>query len=246
MTFLLYLQNLKTMKKSEILFFSSLRNLCCQILLVPPNRFIGFGDEETDDIVVIGAIETKIKTISELTEDSEIEAFDLDPNVISFIDGCQKSESVALFTLTDNRIKEIKSAIVELDATHIRFHHKDNSVWVNIFDYRCFLYDYRIKKEHPFKVGTLNLFKRSDNDFTFTMNAKSFSRILQQDYSVRIGNNGYTEFSSAEYKKNDFSYLIKGQEIIEPVVEFFNDQLGSNIYFVPSANLIPEGHHTTQ
>ena len=234
------------MKKSELLFFSSLRNLCCQILLIPPNRFIGFGDEETDDIVVNGAITTKIKTISEVTEDGQIEAFDLDSNVISFIDGCEKSESVALFTLTDNRIKEIKLAISALDATHIRFHHKDNSVWVDIFDYRCFLYDYCIKKEHPFQVGTLNLFKKSDTDFSFTMNAKSFTRILQQDYSVRIGDNGYAEFSSAEYKKNDFSYLVKGQEIIEPVVEFFSDQLGSNICFVPSPNLIPEGHHTTQ
>jgi hypothetical protein len=234
------------MKKSELLFFSSLRNLCCQILLIPPNRFIGFGDEETDDIVVNGAITTKIKTISEITDDGQFEAFDLDSNVISFIDSCQSSDALSLFTLTDNRIKEIKLAISALDATHIRFHHKDNSVWVNIFDYRCFLYDYRIKKEHPFQVGTLNLSKRSEIDFSFTMNAKSFTKILQQDYSVRIGDNGYAEFSSAEPNSFNFSYLIRGQEVVEPVVEFFNDQLGSNICFVPCANLIPEGHHTTQ
>ena len=234
------------MNKSEQQFFNALRSHCCQILLIPQSRFIGIGGEDTDDMIVHGSIKSIFKHVGELTEDGQIDAFDLDSDVISFIDGCQNSDSVSLFTLTDNRIKEIKLAISALDATHIRFHHKNGSVWVNIFDYRCFLYDYRIKKEHPFQVGTLNLFKRSDAEFTFTMNADSFKKLMEQDYSVRIGDNGYAEFSSAESKKMDFAYLVRGQDVIEPIVTFFNDQLGSNICFVPSANLIPEGHHTTQ
>ena len=234
------------MNKAELQFFNALRNHCCQILLIPPSRFIGIGGEDTDDMIVHGSIKSTFKKVSELTEDGQVDAFDLDPDVISFIEGCQNSDAVSLFTLTDNRIKEINLAISALDATHIRFHHKNGTVWVNIFDYRCFLYDFRIKKEHPFEVATLNLFKRSDTEFTFTMNAGSFKKLLEQDYSVRIGDNAYAEFSSAESKKMEFSYLIRGQDIIEPVVTFFNDQLGSYICFVPSPNLIPPNPHTTQ
>jgi hypothetical protein len=234
------------MNKAELQFFNALRSHCCQILLIPPSRFIGIGGEDTDDMIVHGSIKSTLKKVSELTEDGQVEAFDLDPDVISFIDGCQSSDAVSLFTLTDNRIKEIKLAISALDATHVRFHHKNGTVWVNIFDYRCFLYDFRVKKEHPFQVGTLNLFKRSDVDFTFTMNAGPFKKLLEQDYSVRIGDNGYAEFSSAESKKMDFTYLIRGQDIIEPVVTFFNDQLDSDICFLPSPNLIPANLHTTQ
>ena len=234
------------MKKEELQFFTALRNHCCQILLIPPSRFIGIGGEGTDDMIVSGSIKSTFKIIGEMTEDGQIDSFDLDSDLIPFIDSCLNSDSVSLFSLTDNRIKAIKLAIKALDATHIRFYHKDGTVWVNIFDYRCFLYDYRIKKEHPFKVGTLNLLKRSDTDFSFTINGESFKRLLEQDYSVRIGDNGYAEFSSAEPNNFSFYYLIRGQEVVEPVVEFFSDQLGSNICFVPCANLIPEGHHTTR
>lgn len=234
------------MNKVELQFFTALRKHCCQILLIPPSRFIGIGGEETDDMIISGSIKSNFKKVGELSEDGQIYSFDLDSDLIPFIDSCLNSDSVSLFSLTDNRIKAIKLAIKALDATHIRFYHKGGSVWVNIFDYRCFLYDYRIKKQHPFEVGTLNLSKRSEMDFSFTMNAKSFTKILQQDYSVRIGDNGYAEFSSAEPNNFSFYYLIRAQEVVEPVVEFFNDQLGSNICFVPSPNLIPEGHHTTQ
>lgn len=234
------------MNKAETKLIKELRTHCCQILLVPPSQFIGIGGDDMEDMIVHGSIKSISGNVSELTVDGQEEEFDLDPDVVKTIDACQNTDAIALFSLVDTKIKEIKQAISVLDATHVRFHHKNGSIWVHVFDYRCFLYEHRIRKNHPFTVGTVNLYKKSDLDFTFTMNAKSFSCILEQDYSVRIGSNGYAELSSSDYKKTDFSYLIKDQGVVEPVITFFNDQLGKDICFVPVPNSIPVDPRTTR
>ena len=236
-------------KPSEKKFLLKLNRLGYQVIVLPNYRFIGVGDQETDDCVVNGSISLLTDRVLEFDLDAQTNEFDLDSSVIESINQKKKSHAVAIFSISAITIREIKLAISSLDATHIRFHHKDGSVWVNVFDYRCFLYDHRVKKEHPFTIGTLNLMKRSNQDFSFTMNAPSFKKILEQDYSVRIGHNGYAEFASSEYKKQDFAYLVRGQDIVEPVVNFFNDQLDSEVSFIPALDpedihLITRGEHT--
>lgn len=232
-------------KPSEKKFLIKLCDLGYQVILLPNDRFIGIGDGSQDDSVVDGSISCTLERAVEMDSDGQVYEFDFDSSVIDFITETKKSRAIAIFSLTASEIMEMKEAIWSLEATHIRFHQRAGSVWVSIFDYRSFLYDHRIRKDHPFTVGLECLYKKCKTDFSFTINSPFFKKLLDQDYSVRIGENGYAEFSSAEYKKNDFSYLVKGQDVIEPVVTFFNAPHVLDISFVPVANLIPVDPHTT-
>ena len=233
-------------KPSDQKFLYSLIKSGYQVLLLPKNRFIGIGDQDTDDSVIDGSISCTLDRVLEMDADGQVSEFDLDSSVVEYIDQTKKSRAVAIFSISASVIRELKQGILAMDATHIRFHNRANGVWVSVYDYRCFLYQHRIRKDHPFEVGQICLYKRVDQEFSFTINASFFKQILEQDYTVRIGGNGYAEFSSSEYKKTDFSYIVKDQGIVEPVVTFFNAQFVTDISFVPVPNSIPASPHTTQ
>jgi hypothetical protein len=222
------------LRRHEKKFLLSLYQMGFQVLILPNRRFIGIGDGDTDDSLIEGSISSTSDRFLEIDSDGQVSTFDFDPSVMDFIRQSKSTPAVANFWISGLMIKKMKSVVSKLDATHLRFHQKDATVWVNIFDYRSFMYDERIKKDHPFVVGTQDLKERCTNDFSFTMNASSFRKMPVQDYSVRVGANGYADFASADEKQVDFTWGVKGQDVIEPVVTFFNDQFGGDISLVLS------------
>ena len=222
------------LRRHERNFLIALHQIGFQVLILTNRRFIGIGGGDTDDILIEGSISSTSDRVVEIDADGQVSNFNFDPSVTDFIRQSKFTPSVANFWISGLVIKKLKGVISELDATHLRFHQKDGTIWVNIFDYRSFMYDERIKNDHPFVIGTQDLRERCTNDFSFTVNASSFRKMPIQDYSVRVGANGYADFSSADEKQVDFSWGVKGQHVREPVVTFFNDQFGGDISLVLS------------
>lgn len=197
-------------------------------VLLTPNSFSVFGNETNDDMVVLGKcnyLRSELVINSEITETKDKDLKFL----ISKVESLTETSAYASFQLTGDAIKQIKNCINKIDATHLRIHNIENSVRVSIFDCRKYLDNSRIQR----KITQSIRYYDSDNanigsDFTVTINASSFTKLPVQDMSIRINKNGICQF---EPLKDDVKFLLKDQEIVEPVTNFFSDRLGCQISF---------------
>lgn len=144
------------LRRHEKKFLMSLYQMGFQVLILNNRQFIGIGHGETDDSLIEGSISSASDRVLEIESDGRVSNFDFDPSVIDFIRQSKHTPAVASFWISGSATKKLKGVISEIDATHLRFHQKYETVWVNIFDYRSFMYDERIKKDHPFVIGTLD------------------------------------------------------------------------------------------
>ena len=71
-------------------------------------------------------------------------------------------------------------------------------------------------------------------EFSFTMKSNSFGKLPLDDYAVRVGDNGICAFISA---KKNVQFLLRDQELHEPLVTFQSPRLGADIVFAPVPNL---------
>lgn len=195
-------------------------------ILVTPKSFAIFGNELNDDIVAVGIRKsgsTKLLVGSNAAEISETALLSLSRAV----DTLTASSAFATFLLTSNAMGLIKETAKKLTATHLRIHNIGNSVRVSIFDYRQYLPNSLIQRKNTHKIkyydtGNANIGK----DFTCTINAISFLKLPNQDMNIRVGTNGICQF---EPLNESVKYLLRDQEIIEPVTTFFSDRLACQI-----------------
>jgi hypothetical protein len=147
----------------------------------------------------------------------------------SKVESLIKSSAYASVNVSESGIKRIKKCIKDIDATHLRIHNIDNSVRISIFDYRQFLGNSRIQRKTSQKIR----YYESDNakvedNFTSTVYATSFLKLPVKDMIVRINKNGICQFEPVD---DDLKYLMRDQDIIEPVTTFFSDRLLCQISF---------------
>jgi len=201
-------------------------------LLLTPNSFVIFGNQSeevsksNDDMVILGKCKyrhTQLVINSKVIDHKEDELKLLNSKVESLIE----SSAYGSFLLAENGIKKIKKCIKNIDATHLRIHNVATSVRISIFDYRQFLDKSRIQR----KVSQKIRYYDSDNanvgdDFTVTINAASFLKLPIKDTIVRINTNGICQFEPIQ---DDLKYLMRDQDIIEPITTFFSDRLDCQI-----------------
>ena len=194
------------------------------------NSFAVFGHEKTDDMVIIGkdkGSKTKhslhVASIKQnLTEDQVVGLFNK-------LQSLRQTNANAIFTLISENIKRIKNSIKLLDATHVRVWASENRITVTAFDCRDFEFDRRIGRKNSLKINYLDIETRTFENFTFTFNADSFTKLPSVDCNFRIGLNGVTEVSPID---GDVSYLIRDQKLIEPVTVFDSKSVGKDIAFL--------------
>jgi hypothetical protein len=192
--------------------------------------FAVFGHKKTDDMVIIG--KEKGSNIKPSLHVSSIKQKVTDDEVVGLFNKLQSlrhTNANAIFTLTSENIKRIKNSIKLLDATHVRVWASENCITVTVFDCRDFEFDRRIGRKNSLKINYLDIETRTFENFTFTFNADSFTKLPSVDCNFRIGQNGVTEVSPVD---GDVSYLIRDQQLIEPVTVFDSKSVGKGIAFL--------------
>jgi hypothetical protein len=194
------------------------------------NSFAVFGSKKTDDMVVIGkdkGSKTRpslhISSIKQKVTDDEV------VGLFNKLQSLRQTNANAIFVLTSENIKRIKNSIKLLDATHIRIWTSENRITVTVFDCRDFEFDRRISRKNSLKINYLDIETRTFENFTFTLNADSFSKLPSTDCNFRIGKNGVTEVSPID---GDIFYLIRDQQLVEPVTVFESQSVGKDIAFL--------------
>ena len=194
------------------------------------NSFAVFGNKKTDDMVIIGkdkGSKTRpslhISSIKQKVTDDEV------VGLFNKLQSLRQTNANSIFVLTSENIKRIKNSIKLLDATHIRIWTSKNRITVTVFDCRDFEFDRRIGRKNSLKINYLDIETRTFENFTFTLNADSFSKLPSTDCNFRIGKNGVTEVSPID---GDVFYLIRDQQLVEPVTVFESQSVGKDIAFL--------------
>ncbi len=195
-------------------------------VLLNKNMFAVFGNESNNDLVLVGT--GKNNQVDFLIDGNSAGINQTTLLALSkSVDTLTSSSAFATFLLTSNAMGLIKETIKKLDATHLRIHNLGSLVRISIFDYRKYLPNSLIQRANTQKIK----YYETDNanigsDFTCTIFASSFLKLLNQDMNIRVGKNGICQF---EPLKENIKFLLRDQEIVEPVTTFFSDRLGCQI-----------------
>jgi hypothetical protein len=195
-------------------------------LLLTPKTFVIFGNIENDDLLLIGINKSTTSPCLYYKEEKQKLNSDKCLDLLNKVEMLSKSSAYAMLTLTDDTIRLIKDTIGKLNATHIRLYDYENKLRISVFDYRNYIQSARIDRKTSQKILYLDLDSRITQSFSFTIDASSFGKLINQDYLVRIGINNICEFSPL---KDEVKYLLRDQEVIEPVTTFFSDRLACRI-----------------
>ena len=194
------------------------------------NAFAVFGHKKTDDMVIIGKDKSKktkpslhILSIKQKVTDDEV------VGLLNKLQSLRQTNANAIFVLTSENIKRIKNSIKLLDATHVRVWSNSNRISVTVFDCRDFEFDRRIGRKNSLKINYLDIETRTFENFTFTLNANTFTKLPSSDCNFRIGKNGVTEINPID---GEVFYLIRDQQLVEPVTIFESKFIGKDIAFL--------------
>lgn len=213
-------------------------------VLISSTSFVVFGDEDNNDMILVGNFKTKIHDTSLFHDNVKVDVgYKECDKLLESALALTYSSANAMFLITDDEIKLIKSAINDVDATHIRIHAENNKVRISVFDYRKFIESTRINRKQSQKLLYLEMDDESDSEFSHTINANSFNKLPVKDYLVRVGDNSICEFAPMN---ENVKYLFRDQQIIEPLTTFYSTKVNQSISFVFHPKSLNEDLDTSQ
>lgn len=214
-------------------------------LLLSEQIFVVFGDPPNTDLICLGATKNKFSPSlyhSGVKQGQSVEACS---DLVRNVKRLQQSDAVASFSISEATISVLKKAGGALDATHIRLHSERNNLRVMLFDCRTFDPSFRLQRKTTHKFRYLDVEIRMFQEFTSTLKLDSFQKLPMDDYDVRIGDNSITQFTP---QKQSVTYLLRDQEIIEPMTVFHSERISQDIAFVfhPKSSLADQDASQSQ
>jgi hypothetical protein len=141
---------------------------------------------------------------------------------------------ITSFNLSRYLIKKIKASIRKNNVTHMRFYTFGNDVQLNLFDVRSFIGQTQFTRQNSFKVFSLPSVQFIDETFSRTLNSETFLKLPEEDVGVDITKSHIVIFND---KKNDCSYLVSHQDLIEPITHFVNPKINKSVSFLYTKSL---------
>jgi hypothetical protein len=141
---------------------------------------------------------------------------------------------ITSFNLSRYLIKKIKATIRKNNVTHMRFYTFNNDVKLNLFDVRSFIGQTQFTRQNSVKVFSLPSVQFIDETFSRTLNSETFLKLTEEDIGVDITKNHIVIFND---KKNDCSYLVSHQDLIEPITHFINPKINKSVSFLYTKSL---------
>jgi hypothetical protein len=202
-------------------------------VLTTKTKQVVFGDAPNDDLVVEQRNSRPAKTsliksgVAQKIPTDELE------KLMDRVESLTYSDAVAQFNLNKRQMKLIKDAIDAWSSTHIRILPYDGKLRFLIFDCRMNDPKLRVVRDESLQVHYLDFEIVHLEEFSFTMKSSSFSKLPNDDYMVRVGDNSICAFAST---KLNTQFLLRNQENQEPFVSFTSPLVGSDIVFAPVPN----------
>jgi len=202
-------------------------------ILYAKNKIVVFGNPPNDDLIVEqkylkklpskllkSGIEQKIDTrfLDELADKVQLLTY---------------SDAVAQFFINADLLEKIKKVIEDYSSTHLRMFTHNGKLRFFIFDCRMSDQKLRVSRRNSLQLHYIDVAIQIKKDFTFTIKSNTFKKIPKDDYAVRVGENGICSFTPA---KKNIRFLIRDQELSEPLVTFQSPLLDAQIVFAPAPN----------
>ena len=198
------------------------------------NTSVVFGDPPNDDMVLLSAVKGQSASLhyqlnhpDNWQRQSETSA-ECD-SLMQRVQNLRRSNALTSFILHQHQMAALIETGRKLTATHLRFHTSGTALRITVFDARKFDNESQLRRKHSLKILYLELFPVIDRELSWTVKFDSFKKLPVEDYDVYIRDNGIGEFVSL---KTEEAYLIRDQQLIEPVVVFASPRLGRDISFV--------------
>jgi hypothetical protein len=213
-------------------------------ILFHDGKYVAFGDSPSDDLVIFG--NTSSVKDSSIYKDGKKTTFDDRSCSELFNKSFELCDAapICYFTLTPYQIKFIQRTIAKFKATHLLFYGDSEGVWVNFYDIRKSVPHGRMNRSHETRLLVHQVSGQSKKQFKVTLNAWSFQLIPSVEFDVRVGTN---KIFVLTHEETGFIYLLRDQELVQPVIHFFSDRLGQEISFcfpaksnfpIPETNLM--------
>ncbi|MAI29538.1 MAG: hypothetical protein CMP38_04945 [Rickettsiales bacterium] len=145
------------------------------------------------------------------------------------------TQLVTGFEIDADWIEAIQDTAKLYNSTHIRFFNDNGSVRVNLFDYRQYRTDIITLKEQKLVVATELLPARTNDEFSCSILARSFSKLQRLNYDVTVSSR-FILLESTNSERFDIEYCLSTQPIVEPILEFEHDSLKENVSLLYSWN----------
>jgi type III secretory pathway component EscR len=126
-------------------------------------------------------------------------------------------------------IKDIQRVIQKSNSTYLRIFNNEKNIQISIFDYRQFIPRTRLLRQKSFRYYNLPTSEEQVEKFSKTIKANSFLMLPYTDLWLRINQNNIITFSDED---TETKYLIREQDINEPVCNFINSKINKSITFV--------------
>ena len=198
------------------------------------NKFYFNGLNNFDDLLIKGNLKTKkTQAISILFRNKQPE--ELNDNKKDIINLVQKNENltnvgaITSIFLEKQTIKDIQRVIKKSNSTYLRIFNNEKSIQISIFDYRQFIPRTRLLRQKSFQYYNLPTSEEQVEKFSKTIKADSFLMLPNIDLWLRINQNSIITFTDED---TETKYLIREQDINEPVCNFVNPKINKSITFV--------------
>jgi len=201
-------------------------------LVTPNSTVIIFGKpEKHEDLVIrtnlnINQQSYQLFNLDGLVNVTEIEVINLYNKVITKI----KSTPSESFNLDKKYVEAIGDTINTTDSTHIRFFTEDSNLKVSVFNYRQFISRISIRENStPFISESIIKNSYFSGEFNFTLDARTFLRLPDNNYDVEVLENGLINFINLD---SEIEFFLREQEIQEPITKFINEKFERETVFL--------------
>ena len=198
------------------------------------NKFYFNGINNFDDLLIKGNLKTKkSQVVSILYRHKQPE--EVNNNKKEIVNLVQKNENltnvgaITSIFLGKQTIKDIQQVIKKSNSTYLRIFNNEKNIQISIFDYRQFIPRTRLLRQRSFQYYNLPTSEEQVEKFSKTIKANSFLMLPNIDLWLRINQNNIITFSDED---TETKYLIREQDINEPVCNFVNPKINKPITFV--------------
>ncbi len=198
------------------------------------NKFYFNGINNFDDLLIKGNLKTKkTQVVSILYKHKQPE--EVNNNKKEIVNLVQKNENltnvsaITSIFLGKQTIKDIQQVIKKSNSTYLRIFNNEKNIQISIFDYRQFIPRTRLLRQRSFQYYNLPTSEEQVEKFSKTIKANSFLMLPNTDLWLRINQNNIITFSDED---TETKYLIREQDINEPVCNFVNPKINKPITFV--------------
>jgi len=198
------------------------------------NKFYFNGINNFDDLLIKGSLKTKkSQVVSILYRHKQPE--EVNNNKKEIVNLVQKNENltnvgaITSIFLGKQTIKDIQQVIKKSNSTYLRIFNNEKNIQISIFDYRQFIPRTRLLRQRSFQYYNLPTSEEQVEKFSKTIKANSFLMLPNTDLWLRINQNNIITFSDEDAETK---YLIREQDINEPVCNFVNSKINKQITFV--------------